>query len=168
MYLKKKNYLCFIPARIGSSRLKNKNLKKINKNTLVEITIKHAIGTKFFRNNNIVLSSDSNKILKLGKKLNINCIKRSKKNSSNSSTTDSALIEVLSNNNFNIEGIFILQVTSPLRKISTLKKFIKYCKKKSLDHCLTVSTLYENLSKYSERNFNPIFLYWCFIRGSSK
>lgn len=157
MRSKKKNYLCFIPARIGSSRLKNKNLKKINKSTLVEITIKHAIGTKFFKNNNIILSSDSNKILRLGKKMNVNYIKRSKKNSSTNSTTDSALMEVLSNNNFNIEGIFILQVTSPLRKISTLKKFIKYCKKNNFNHCLTVSALYENLSKYSKRNFNPFF-----------
>lgn len=156
MHSKKKNYLCFIPARIGSSRLKNKNLKKINKNTLVEITIKHAKKTNFFRNDNIVLSSDSNKILKLGKKLNIKCIQRSKNNSRNNSTTDSALTETLSNGNFNIEGIFILQVTSPLRKISTLKKFIKYCKKNSLDNCLTVSALYENLSKFSKKNFNPI------------
>ena len=48
MHSKKKNYLCFIPARIGSSRLKNKNLKKINKNTLVEITIKLAKKTNFY------------------------------------------------------------------------------------------------------------------------
>lgn len=156
MHSKKKFYLCLIPARIGSTRLKNKNLKKINKDTLVEITIKQAKKTQFFKDNNIVLSSDSNKILKLGKKLNIKSILRSKKNSRNNSSTDAVLVETLSNTNFNVEGIFILQVTSPLRKISTLKKFIKYCLSKNFQHCLTVSALYENLSKYSKNNFNPI------------
>jgi CMP-N-acetylneuraminic acid synthetase len=165
MHSKKKNYLCFIPARKGSSRLKNKNLKKINDITLVEITIKHAKKTNFFQNKNIILSSDSDKILRLGKKLNVNCILRSKQNSRNNSTTDSVLLEVLSNNNFNIHGIFILQVTSPLRKISTLKKFIEYCKTKNLNHCLTVSALYENISKYSKKK--RIFNACCFLGGFS-
>ena len=64
-----KNPICFIPARSGSTRLKNKNLKLINNKTLVEITIKQALLSKKFKKKDIVLSSDCTKILSIGKKL---------------------------------------------------------------------------------------------------
>ena len=62
---KTSNLLCFIPARGGSTRIKNKNLKKINNKTLVEITINQAIKCKIFNRKNIILSSDNNKILNM-------------------------------------------------------------------------------------------------------
>ena len=77
--MKNQNLICFIPARSGSTRLKNKNLKKINKLSLIEITINQAIKSKLFKKKNIILSSDSSKILNLGKKFGITCIKRSQK-----------------------------------------------------------------------------------------
>ena len=55
----KKKILCFIPARKGSTRLVNKNLKKINGKSLVEITILQAVKSKIFED--IILSSDSKK-----------------------------------------------------------------------------------------------------------
>ena len=39
MHLNKK-IIAFIPARGGSKAIKNKNLQKINKSTLIEITLK--------------------------------------------------------------------------------------------------------------------------------
>jgi len=155
--LKASNLLCFIPARGGSSRIKNKNLKKINNQTLVEITIKHALKSKMFMRKNIILSSNNKKILNIGKKLNINIFKRSEKNSKKNSKIESAIIETLENLDFqNYSGIILLQPTSPLRKISTLKKFIKFCIRKKLDHCLTVSEIFGNLSSYSKSYFIPI------------
>ena len=149
-----KKIICFIPARKGSSRIVNKNLKKINGKTLVEITILQAIKSKIFKE--IILSSDSNKILQIGKKLGINSIKRSKKNSTNKSTTDSALFETLSNYKYNYEYIVILQVTSPLRKISTIRSFINYCLKNKLQCCLTVTEILENLSFPTNSIFFPL------------
>ena len=63
--MKNQNLICFIPARSGSTRLKNKNLKKINKLSLTEITINQAIRSKLFKKKDIILSSDSSKILKI-------------------------------------------------------------------------------------------------------
>ena len=128
----KNKYLCFIPARSGSTRLKNKNLKKINNKTLVDITIDLAKKSKIFNNKNIILSSDSSKILNIGKKYKIKCLKRSKKNSRSISKADDAISETLKEISADYEGIFILQVTSPLRRLSTLKKFRIYCEKKKI------------------------------------
>ena len=150
----KSNVICFIPARKGSARIINKNLKKIDGKSLVEITIRQALKSKIFKD--IILSSNSNKILKIGKKLNITCIKRSEKNSQDKSTTDDALLETLSNYKNKYEFIVILQVTSPLRKILTIKSFVNYCLKNKIKCCLTVSEILENLSNPSNLFFSPL------------
>tara|TARA_B100000214_G_C23969148_1_gene629197 strand:+ start:748 stop:1425 length:678 start_codon:yes stop_codon:yes gene_type:complete len=154
MFNSKSKTICFIPARKGSNRIQSKNLKKINNISLTEITIMQAKKAKIF--SDIILSSDSNKILNLGKKHKINCYKRSKKNSKNNSSTDDALKETLKKIKRNYKNIIILQVTSPLRKTLTIKKFVKFCLKKKLNHCLTVSKFDENLSLFKKNYFNPI------------
>ena len=150
----KKKILCFVPARKGSKRLVNKNLKKINGKSLIEITILQAIKSKIFED--IILSSDSRKILKIGKKLNITCIERSKKNSNSLATTDSALLESLLKYNKEYDYIVLLQVTSPLRKLSTIKSFINYCLKNKLQNCLTVTEITENIAHPNKRYFFPL------------
>jgi len=155
--MKNKNLICFIPVRSGSTRLKNKNLKKINKLTLTEITINQALKSNLFRKKNIVLSSDSNKILNLGNKFGINCVKRSQKNSKTFSQVDNAIIEFFQKTNQKYSGIVLLQVTSPLRKISTLKKFVNHSLKKKLDHCLTVTLINNHISKFSKKYFNSMY-----------
>ena len=154
MFNSKSKTICFIPARKGSNRIQNKNLKKINNISLTEITIKQAKKAKIF--SEIILSSDSNKILNIGKKHKINCYKRSKKNSRNTSSTDEALKETLKKTKKKYKNIIILQVTSPLRKTNTIKKFTKFCLKKKLNHCLTVSKFDENLSLFKKNYFTPI------------
>ena len=154
MFNSKSKTICFIPARKGSNRIQNKNLKKINNISLTEITIKQAKKAKIF--SDIILSSDSNKILNLGKKHKINCYKRSKQNSKNNSSTDDALKETLKKIKRKYKNIVILQVTSPLRKTLTIKKFVKFCLKKKLNYCLTVSKFDENLSLFKKNYFNPI------------
>ena len=106
--------MCFIPARGGSKGIKNKNLKKILNRTLLEISIDHAKKSNIF--DLILVSSDSSKILNIAKKSHVSIYKRSKKNSSDISSTDDALYETLKNFNSNCDYIVILQVTSPLRK----------------------------------------------------
>jgi CMP-N,N'-diacetyllegionaminic acid synthase len=150
----KKKILCFIPARKRSHRLINKNLKKINGKSLVEITILQAIKSKIFED--IILSSDSKKILRVGKKFNITCFQRSKKNSNNKSTTDSALLETLSKYNGEYDYIVLLQVTSPLRKLSTIKSFINFCLKNKIQNCLTVNEINDNVSYPNKSYFLPL------------
>tara|TARA_B100001029_G_C15062629_1_gene459930 strand:+ start:1244 stop:1927 length:684 start_codon:yes stop_codon:yes gene_type:complete len=154
MFKRKSKTICFIPARKGSKRVKDKNLRKINNKTLIEITINQAKKTRLF--SDILLSSDSSKILKIGKKLKITSIMRSKKNSRDNSTTDLALKETILKLNKNYDNIVVLQVTSPLRKVNTIKKFVKYCIKNKLNNCLTVSKQNDNISYYEKKYFSSL------------
>ena len=58
--------IAIIPARAGSKRLKNKNLKLINGKPLIYFAIKNAIMSKLF--DEIIISTDSLKILNKAEK----------------------------------------------------------------------------------------------------
>ena len=153
MIKRQEKTICIIPARKNSKRIKNKNLLKIRGETLIDICIKLSIKSNLFEK--IILSSDSNKILNIGKKYKILTIKRGKKISEDKSTTDSVVRDVMSKAKFKFQNIVILQVTSPLRKIETLRNFLKHCIKKKLSHCLSVSVINDNISE-KNKYFKPL------------
>ena len=119
-------FYVFIPARGGSKSIKNKNLQKINGIPLVERSIKLAL--KKFECNQIVLSSDSNKILNIGEKYNINLHLRSSKTSNDTASTESAINEWLQDKDNNYEWIILLEPTSPFINISDIDRLIELCK----------------------------------------
>lgn len=57
--MKKSEIICFIPARSGSTRIKNKNIRLINGRPLIYWTVSKAIKSKKF--DKIIFSSDSKK-----------------------------------------------------------------------------------------------------------
>jgi CMP-N,N'-diacetyllegionaminic acid synthase len=117
--------LIVILARKGSKRLKNKNLRKIGKHSLVLKTIKFAKKIRFIKD--IILSSDSKKIISIAKEHCI-AIKRPAYLSRSSSTSASAAIHAIRNyeNNFSkIDSILLLQPTTPFRKLKDIYKAIK-------------------------------------------
>ena len=82
--------LCIIPARSGSKRIKNKNIKKFDKKPLIFYTINFAQKLKFI--DEIVFSSDSDVYLKIAKKYGIkNLSKRPKKLSSEFAKTEDVI-----------------------------------------------------------------------------
>ena len=52
----KNNYICIIPARAGSKRLKNKNVIKINKKKLFDYTLDAALKCK--KISNVVITTN--------------------------------------------------------------------------------------------------------------
>ena len=62
--------LAIIPARAGSKRIKNKNMKLFFGKPLIYYSIKAALDSKIF--DKIHISSDSKKIINYGKKFKIN------------------------------------------------------------------------------------------------
>jgi CMP-N-acetylneuraminic acid synthetase len=115
--LKKIKNLFFIPARLGSKEIKNKNLQKFQKKTLIQNSVNLAKKINI-KNSIICVSSDSKKYLNLTK-VDYKLL-RSKKNSNDNSKISDALYESLIyfKLKFNIifENLIILQPTSPLRR----------------------------------------------------
>ena len=66
--------VAFIPAKQNSRRLKNKNMRIVNKKPLIEYSINYAKKSKLV--NEIFVTSDSDKILKFAKKKKVGIIKR--------------------------------------------------------------------------------------------
>ena len=125
------NILCTICARGGSKGVKNKNLIPVNKKPLIYHTINVAKEIKNF--DEIIISSDSKKIIEIGKYYKIqNTILRPKKFSRDNSAKIPAIrhallkIEKIKKKKFDI--IVDLDVTAPLKTkkdiIEALKKFI--------------------------------------------
>ena len=138
MKKKKINILCTICARGGSKGIKNKNLTLLNRRPLIDYTI--SIAKKIKSIDNIVISSDSKKILKFGKKKNIQTlISRPKKYSSDNVSKILAIRHALKYSeqllNKKFELIIDLDVTSPLR----IKKDIEGAIKKILNHIFKIN-----------------------------
>mgnify|MGYP006137526089 FL=1 len=116
MLKKKTNIIAFIPAKKNSQDLKDKNLKKLKNFSLFELALLGAQKSKFI--NEVYLSSDSNLILKKGKKYEVNLIKRKKSLSNNHASANLVILDFIKNNlkNYKENNIIVyLQPTSPFR-----------------------------------------------------
>lgn len=116
-----------IPARKGSKRIKNKNLKKINGKYLIEYTIQKCIKSKVF--DKIYVNSDSHIINNLTRKLNINFYKRSAFLARDNVFLIEVIKDMISNLKLHNDFIIILLPTSPLRTIKDIKSALKLFKK---------------------------------------
>ena len=121
--MKNKNHLLIlIPARSGSKRVKNKNMKFLKRTPLLGRKIKSCLKSKI---GNIVVSTDSKKIAKYAKKLGAKVpFLRSKKYSSSRASTLSCVLHLL---RFYIKKkivlpkyIGILPATNPFLKSNTI------------------------------------------------
>ena len=114
--------LVVIPARKGSKGIKNKNIKKLNSDPLIKYTIDFAL--KYFKRENIFVSTNSNVIIHLADKCGIKIpYKRPEHLCTDASAIQDTLLHTI--NYFEKQGIIfekliMLQPTSPFRKKSDL------------------------------------------------
>jgi len=131
--------VCIIPARKGSKRIKNKNIKILNGKPLIEYTIIEAKKSKLL--DKIIVSTDSPIIKKISGMNGINVSKlRSKKLSSENVKMLSVLKNALIVNNLRKKAktIVLLQPTSPLRKVEHIDKAIKVFDQEKADTLVSV------------------------------
>ncbi len=143
--------LCLIPARKGSKGIKDKNIKKINGQSLIEITCKVAKKSNLFED--IVLSTDSKNYLNSVKEFLSEKKLLRPRHLSGSRVTDFQLIEYswpiyAKALGKEYEYICLLQPTCPLRKISHLKAAVNKIKKNKLDALWTINKI--------DKKYNPI------------
>lgn len=136
----------FIPARSGSTRVKNKNLKKIGKMSLLEKKIKTC---KIASNAKIIVSTNSKKIASKARILGaIVPYIRPKKYSTSKASTISAILDYLrflkKKGSKLPDFLAILPVTNPFLKSETIKKAIKLAKlsvrRKKINSVISYST----------------------------
>ena len=131
--MKKSEIICFIPARSGSTRIKNKNIRLINARPLIYWTVSKAIKSKKF--DRIIFSSDSDnyyniltKYLKKDK-LNYKNLIFDKRSIAHSKTKskifDYLKYDLLKKFNFKKNDLLVQMLpTCPLRSIKTIKEAI--------------------------------------------
>ncbi len=163
----KKN--CLILARKNSTRIKGKNLVMFNGKPLIYWTVNQAIKSNIF--DKIILSSDWQELLDFCRQKFKNLIIDNRpKNISNSKTSSEKVIKYLFNKyRFEKEGYTILlQPTSPLRKVSYIKKMIDLVIKKKLNTLHSVSEIKnKTFVKKSNNFFNiPVGKNFFFLNGS--
>ena len=159
----KNSYYALIPARYGSKSVKIKNLKKINKKSLLEIAIDNLKSTNLIKK--IYVSSDSKQILKVAEKKNVYTILRPKKISNDASTANQVIKHFLSKSkSFEKNSYLIyLQVSSPLKNSKHLLKAIKkieQTKAESLISCYEKNSeqIYKTFELNIEKNrVTPLF-----------
>jgi CMP-N-acetylneuraminic acid synthetase len=140
-----------IPARSGSKRIKDKNIKKLNGKPLIWYSIEVA---KKLKSNYIIVSTDSKKYAKIASKFGIKIFYLRPKKISIDQSSDLELFkynEKWMNKNLNYKNdIYVhLRPTHPFRKVSDIKKMINILIKKfkKIDSVRTISEVNHPLEK---------------------
>ena len=138
---------CIICARQNSKGLPNKNFKKLKGIPLIEWTISQAKKIREF--DYILLSTDNIKLSKFyKKKYNIENVKRPSKISKDNTSKTEVIYHGLSylekKYNTNIDYIVDLDVTTPLRKISDIRRSLKKLINSKFDNLVSVNIAKKN------------------------
>ncbi|MDC3037786.1 acylneuraminate cytidylyltransferase family protein [Candidatus Pelagibacter sp.] len=153
--------LAIVPARGGSKSITLKNIKLINNKPLINYTIESALKSKIF--DHIIISTDHKKIKKISSKYKkITIFDRSKRISSDSATTEAVVEDVLkkikNQENYIPDWIFILEPTSPLRSVKTIKKAKNLIqKKKKINSLISIKNIGHDPAKLNKNKLNFIF-----------
>jgi CMP-N,N'-diacetyllegionaminic acid synthase len=151
-----KQILTIIPARGGSKGIKNKNIQKINRYSLIEYAIRSSLNVKF--NNEIVVSTDCPKIknISVGYR-NIHIINRPKSLSTDTASSESAVLHALKKfkikKNYYPDITIMRQCTSPFIFSNELNDALNYFIKNNFDSLFSAKE-YDHF--LWDKNVNPI------------
>jgi CMP-N-acetylneuraminic acid synthetase len=143
-----KTFLAIIPARGGSKRLPNKNVLPLAGKPMLVWTIESAIQSKYL--DEIVLSTDSDDIIKVAGNYKIKTIKRPIELASDTAKTVDVVKHVIENIDKKYDFIVLLQPTSPLRTSTHIDEAIEQLIKLNADAIISVT----------EADHSPL---WCNI-----
>ncbi len=177
--MKKTEIICFIPARSGSTRIKNKNIRLINGRPLVYWTVFNAIKSKKF--DRIIFSSDSdnyyNTLIKYLKKdkLNYHDIIFDKRDIKYSKTKskifDYLKFDFIKKFDLKDEDLLVQMLpTCPLRSIETINRAINYSIK-TKKNCFSASEYDFHLSfgfSINGTKWKPVFRKSPMITGNTQ
>ncbi|MFP4845644.1 cytidylyltransferase domain-containing protein [Winogradskyella sp. PE311] len=146
--------IAIIPARGGSKRLPNKNIKIFNGIPLIAHSINYALSNSHIIDD-VYVSTDSDIIKKIANNYGAKVINRPDKLSGDSEPTVTALKHALSFLDKTVETIVLLQATNPLRPENLLCEAFKAYNTSDTDSLFTVSRDHKKLGKISNNKFIP-------------
>ena len=151
--------ICLIPARSGSKRLKNKNIKIFFGKPIINYSIKLALKSKLF--DKVIVSTDSIKIAKIAQKSGAEIPFFRPKKYSNDFSTDFDVINhflnYCNNNKLKLNKLCYLYPTNPLTNIKLLKKCLAELKKKGCQKVITVSKYSQPIQRAIKKNKKGFF-----------
>ena len=146
--------IAIIPARGGSKRFPEKNVKLLGELPLLAHSILYAQ-----ENNTIIddiyVSTDNEEIKKIALQFGSKVIDRPMSISGDLEPTVSALKHVLQSIEAEVENVILLQATNPLRPQNLLMKAFEVYQKENHDSLFTVSRNHQKLGKIITDKFVP-------------
>src|SRR3990167_4794104 len=122
-----------IPARIGSTRLKMKNLALVNGKPLIYYAIEAAKTSGVF--NKVVLNSDSEIFAEIARRYDVEFYQRPRELGSSTTKSDSVVYDFMSK--YPSDVLAWANPTSPLQTGDEIKEVIDYFIKEKLDTLIT-------------------------------
>lgn len=135
--------LCIIPARGGSKGIPKKNIINFVGQPLISHSITQSLKSKYITD--VVVSSDSDEILKISETYGVIALKRPDEISTDTSSSESALIHTIETLNGNYDYVVFLQATSPLRTTEDIDNCIETLINNNLDSVFSASILEDML-----------------------
>ena len=136
--MKKKKLTALVPVRKGSQRVKDKNIKNFGGTSLLELKIKNL--KKISLIDEIIVNSDSDDMLDIGKKLGTKTFKRSEYFAS-STVNNSEFFQHIAENT-TTDVIMYSPVTCPFIKTETYNQAIKKFNNFNEEHDSLMTTFY--------------------------
>ena len=126
--------IAMIPARMGSQRVKQKNIRLLNGKPLINHIVETAIKSQVF--DEIYINSESEIFKETAEYNKIKFYKRPKHLSSNTATNDDFALYFIKN----VEGDLLVQLlcTSPFITVEEIISFVQEIKDKNLDTLISV------------------------------
>ncbi|MGV4438318.1 cytidylyltransferase domain-containing protein [Ornithobacterium rhinotracheale] len=146
--------IVIIPARGGSKRLPEKNIKILGGKPLLTHSIDYAKTFSFI--DDIVVSTDCKNIKKVAEQSNVKIIDRPAELAGDMTSTIEVLQHAVTYLKLNDEdNVILLQATNPLRPQSLLKDAIEIYIENEIESLFTVSRDNHKLGKIKNNKFSP-------------
>ena len=145
----KKKIFAMIPARIGSQRLKLKNLSLLNGKPLIYYAIQSAKDSHVF--DSIYINSDDKIFKKIAKRYDVNFYQRKKIFGSSNTKSDTVVYDFIKNCSEHDILVWVNSI-APLQTGYEIKKIVNFFVKNNLDSLITV----ENKKVHCNFNNRPL------------
>ncbi|MCA1919658.1 MAG: acylneuraminate cytidylyltransferase family protein [Flavobacterium piscis] len=146
--------IAIIPARGGSKRLPQKNIKLLDGFPLLSFSILFAQANSEIIDE-IYVSTDDEDIKNIALKYGAKVIDRPKDLSGDLEPTVSALKHVLQSVDSEVDNVFLLQATNPIRPKNLLKEAFEIYQKENSNSLFTVSRNHKKFGKITDQKFIP-------------